>query len=385
MRNAITSRSAWAEINLGNLRYNIRNIQKLVGSDRSIMGIIKAKAYGHGSIAVAGVLRRMGIEEFGVATLDEGIKLREAGFDEPITILSICPATAAYQIMDNDLSPLISSLQEAKVWSAMSAHYDATIRTFIAIDTGMGRIGYAPDSEETIREIRQIREMPGLEIRGLFTHFANADDADKTFMHQQLDEFNALRDRLKDEGIEFNEYCAANSAAIMDAPETWMDLVRPGIIMYGEYPSEDVNKDVLSIKPVMSVKAKIIRLRKVPPGFTVSYGRKFRAERESIIATIPIGYADGVPRCYSTEGKVLVNGRFAPIAGTICMDQCMIDVTDIPDVQEGDTVTLMGNDGDLSITAKDIADKSGTINYEILCGFGLRLAKIYLKGEGEKA
>ncbi|MGI6736826.1 MAG: alanine racemase [Anaerovoracaceae bacterium] len=384
MSNVKTSRSAWTVVDLGRLTYNIQQIQNKLGPSHRIMGVIKANAYGHGSIAVAGILRHMGIEDFAVATLDEALKLRYAGFDENIHILSICPDTAADTLVDNDLSPLISTLHNARAVAERAVYYNKTIDVFVAIDTGMGRIGFHRDDPAMVDEIKEICALDGLHVRGLLTHFANADEADKTFMREQLEEFILCVQELRGAGLELPELCAANSAAVMEAPETWLDLTRPGIILYGEYPSEEVHRSELDLRPVMSVKAKIIRLRRVPTGFTVSYGRRFTAQRPSLIATIPLGYADGLPRKVAAEGRVIIHGHYAPYAGTINMDQCMIDVTDIPDVSEGDTVTILGEDGDLRITATDIARQCDTINYEILCGFGQRLSRVYRRGKQRK-
>ncbi|MEA4922311.1 MAG: alanine racemase [Eubacteriaceae bacterium] len=374
-------RSAWAEIDLDALKYNIRNIRKQVGLDRRIMAVLKADAYGHGAVRSAELLRSEGVEEFAVATVDEGLDLRKAGIAAPITVLSLCPDAAVDVMLDHCLSPLIGSLEQARKFSDRAAAQDKVMHSFIALDTGMERIGLAADTDKaikkTVKEIIQIADCSGLKIRGLFTHYATADEADKTFTEKQLGLFNKCVFALAEAGKKFEESCTANSGAIMETPEAWMDIVRPGIILYGEYPSDDVDKSRLDIKPVMSVRARITRLKKIPAGTTVGYGRHFTAADDTLIATIPIGYADGYPRLLSSGGKVLVNGQTAAVAGNICMDQCMIDVTEIPDVKEGDTVTLMGTDGDLSVTASDIASQCNTINYEILCSFGSRLAKIY--------
>ena len=243
----------------------------------------------------------------------------------------------------------------------------------------MGRIGYLTWDENAVSEIKEISQLPNFKIAGLFSHMSTADSADKTFSRQQEQCFNEFYDKLIAAGIEIPMRTFANSASVMELPSVYFDAVRPGIILYGCYPSDDVDKSSLSLKPVMSVKATISHLKDVPAGFSVSYGREFISKRPSKIATIALGYADGYPRPYAPKGEVIVNGVKAPLAGNICMDQCMIDVTDVPDVKVGDEVIVMGSDGKNTILADDIAKATGTINYEIICAFGQRLPKVYVR------
>ena len=243
----------------------------------------------------------------------------------------------------------------------------------------MGRIGYQTEDPDAIPEILRMETLPGFQVKGIFSHFATADAADKTYAKEQEKKYNRFCEKLTAAGGKIPMRTFANSAAVMELPSVHFDAVRPGIILYGCYPSAEVDKGQLDLKPAMSVKANIIHLKKVPAGSTISYGRKFTASRESLIATLALGYADGYPRPYSLVGRVIVNGQFAPIAGNICMDQCMIDVTDVPDVKEGDEVIIMGSDGTNTILADEIADATGTINYEIVCAFGQRLPKIYVE------
>ena len=242
----------------------------------------------------------------------------------------------------------------------------------------MGRIGYLPEDQSAVEEVIKINQLPGFKIQGLFSHFATVDAADKTYSTMQESRFLGFYKKLIAADINIPFRTLANSAAIMEIPSAHFDQVRPGIILYGCYPSHEVDKSQLELKPAMSVKANIVHLKKVPSGTTVSYGRRYTATRESLIATIPLGYADGFPRPYSMKGKVIVNGVVAPIAGNICMDQCMVDVTDVPYVRLGDEVTVMGKDGIHEILADDIADATDTINYEIVCAFGQRLPKVYV-------
>lgn len=372
-------RPVWAEINLSNLDYNIKNIKAKLSSNTKIIGIVKADGYGHGSVKVAEVLRENGIDTFAVSTLQEAIVLREAGATEQIISLSLTPDFYSNVLIEYNITPVISSLENARAISKTAAAAGKTVSGFIAADTGMGRIGYLTWDSNAIDEIKEISKLPNFKIAGLFSHMSTADSADKSFSHTQEQCFNEFYDKLIAAGIDIPIRTFANSASVMELPSVHFDAVRPGIILYGCYPSDEVDRSALSLKPVMSVKATISHLKEVPEGFSVSYGREFISKRPSKIATIALGYADGYPRPYAPKGKVIVNGVKAPLAGNICMDQCMIDVTDVPDVKTGDEVIIMGSDGKNTILADDIAKATGTINYEIICAFGQRLPKVYIR------
>ncbi|MDD4366755.1 MAG: alanine racemase [Eubacteriales bacterium] len=387
-------RAAWAEINLSNADHNIKNIRKKVGPDVEITGIIKADGYGHGAVAMAEVLRKNNIRSFGVATLHEAVALRDAGAKEEIVMLGLTPKMYSYTIVDYDITPVVMSYDNASALSDAAQKKGKVISGFIAADTGMGRIGYPVSNPSagtlssgelsagtlsSILDVKKIEALSCFKIKGLFSHFATADAKDKSYAREQEKNYNRFYDALLASGINIPMRTFANSAAIMELPSVWFDSVRPGIILYGCYPSHEVDKSLIDLKPVMSVRANIVRLALMPEGTSVSYGRKFIAKRESLIATIPLGYADGFPRPYSQAGRVLVDGVFAPIAGNICMDQCMIDVTDVPGVKVGDEVTIIGDSGENTILADDIGDATGTINYEIVCAFGQRLPKVYIK------
>ncbi|MDD3168459.1 MAG: alanine racemase [Eubacteriales bacterium] len=364
-------------MNLGYPDYNIKQIQQKVG-DREIIGVVKADGYGHGSVEVSKVLLENGVKTLAIATLQEAITLREGGITCPVIMLGITPELYVDTLLKYDITPVTSSCENATVISEAAKAADKVIAAYVALDTGMGRIGLLPE-DESVEELRKISRLSNLEIKGLFSHFATADEKDKTYAELQLSHYNTLYDKLKQAGVGIPSRTIANSAAIMEMPSAYFDAVRPGIILYGCYPSQEVDRNQLSIKPVMSVKANIAHLKKVPSGFSVSYGRRFTTERKSLIATLTLGYADGYPRYLSGKGRVIVNGVFAPVAGNICMDQCMIDVTDVPDVKLGDEVVVMGSQGDLTIPADEIGDKTGTINYEIVCAFGQRLPKVYIR------
>lgn len=372
-------RPAWVEINLNNLDFNIKNIKTKIG-DREMIGVIKADAYGHGSVKVAEVLRANGCKTFAIATIQEAITLRDAGAKEEIILLGLAPDMYADTVVQYDITPVVCDSSNAAAIDAAAKAADKTVHGLIAVDTGMGRIGYLADEAEAAAEdIKKIQALENFKIKGLFSHMSTADALDKTFSRQQEEKFNKFYSVLTSAGINIPMKTLANSASVMEIPSVYFDACRPGIILYGCYPSDEVDKNELAIKPVMSVKANIVHLKDVPEGFSVGYGRKFISTRPSKIATLALGYADGYPRPYSQYAKVIVNGHIAPIAGNICMDQCMVDVTDVPDVKVGDEVIIMGTDGTHTILADDIARATGTINYEIVCAFGQRLPKVYVK------
>lgn len=372
-------RPAWVEVNLGNFDYNIKQI-KAKAQGRDLIGVIKADAYGHGSVRCAEVLRSNGVSKFAVATLQEAITLRTAGADEEIICLGLTPDMYADTLIDYDVTPVVCSSDNAEAISDAAAVKGKIVSALIAVDTGMGRIGYLADDIETaVMDVRKIASLPNLKIRGLFSHMSTADAADKTYSHDQEAKFNTFYEALTKAGIKFPIRTLANSASIMELPSILFDEVRPGIIQYGLYPSHEVDPAQLSLKPVMSVKANIVHLKDVPENFSVGYGRRYISDKPSRIATLGLGYADGYPRPYSSAAKVIVNGVVCPVAGNICMDQCMVDVSEVPNVKLSDEVIIMGSDGVNSITADDIADATGTINYEICCAFGQRLPKVYIK------
>jgi len=373
-------RPVWAEINLTNFDYNIKSIQAKMGEGREFIGVIKADAYGHGSVKCAEVLRNNGVKIFAIATLQEAITLRESGAKEEIIILGLTPDMYADTIVDYDITPVVCNSDNAKAFSDAAAAKGKVVKGLLAVDTGMGRIGYLADElDVALEDVKKIAALPNFKIRGMFSHMSTADTYDKTYSHQQEAKFNKFYETMTKAGIEIPFETLANSASIMEIPSVLFDGCRPGIILYGLYPSHEVDPAQLSLKPVMSVKANIVHLKNVPADFSVGYGRKYISEKPARIATIGLGYADGYPRPYSPNAKVIVNGIVCPIAGNICMDQCMIDVSNVPDVKVGDEVIVMGSDGINSITADDIADATGTINYEITCAFGQRLPKVYVK------
>lgn len=370
-------RPAWAEINLDNLTYNIQSIKGNANS-KEIMGVVKADAYGHGAVDVALTLLENGVKGLAVAVLSEGLELRKSGIKCPIMILGLTPETLLKDLIEHEIQPTVSSFEYAETLSKIAYKKSKTIKINIAVDTGMGRIGFLPN-EESVDEIYKISKLPSIEIEGLFSHFSTADEKDKKYSYLQLDRYNWFYENLIKKGVKINTRTIANSAAIMELPSTHYDAVRPGVILYGYYPSNEVDRSQLSIKPVMTLKANIVHIKVLEKDQYIGYGRKFKTERKSTIATLPIGYADGYSRMLSGKAKVIINGKFAPVVGTICMDQCMIDITDVGDVKVGDEVVLMGSCGDAKFDAEDIAEILGTISYEVICMMGKRVPRVYVK------
>ncbi|MBI6874266.1 alanine racemase [Clostridium aciditolerans] len=373
-------RPLWAEINLDNFEHNVREIKRLLKNEREYIAIVKADAYGHGVIELTNILLENGIRWLGVAILDEALELRNAGIDNPILILGYTPSNMAKILINNNISQTCFSYELAKAISDAAVEIGKTGKLHIAVDTGMGRIGFLP-SEESADIVKQISMLPGIKLEGMFTHFSVADQKDKLYTYEQYAKFNHFVNMLERRNVRINFKHAANSAAIIDLPETYLDGVRPGAIQYGLYPGEEIMKSRIDLKPVMSVKANIIHVKEVEAGTSISYGRKFITERKSKIATLPVGCADGYSWRFFRKGKVIVKGKFAPIIGTICMDQCMIDVTNLGDVQIGDEVILMGSDGNLSITLEDIKAMLGTSLGEVICMFSRRVPRVYVRGE----
>jgi alanine racemase len=371
-------RPVWEEVNLDNLAYNMRNIRARAKS-KEIFAVVKADAYGHGAVEVAPVLIENGATRLSVAVLTEGVELRKAGIKCQINILGYTPETLFGDVLEYDLEPVVFGYEYAEKLSKAAAAAGKTVKIHIKVDTGMGRIGFLPN-EESVAEAVKLSKLPNLEVEGLFSHFSTADELNKEYSQYQWKNYNWFLEKLVENGVKINVRDMDNSAAIMDLPDTNLDGVRPGIIQYGYYPSDEVDKDVLDIKPAMTLKACILHIKTLEAGQYIGYGRKFQTERKSVIGTIGIGYADGYTRMLSRKAKVIINGKFAPVVGNICMDQCMIDLTDVGEVKVGDEVILMGTDGNLKFDADDIAPLLGTINYEVLCMVGRRVPRVYTKG-----
>ncbi|MDY6013212.1 alanine racemase [Clostridium sp.] len=370
-------RPVWAEIDLDNIAFNMKNIKKLV-KDKEVIAVIKADAYGHGAVEVAKVLSENGASRFAVAIITEAIELREHGIKLPIMILGYTPIEYAEDLIKYDIEQTVYNLEYAKQLSDIALKMGKKAKIHIALDTGMGRIGFMP-YDNSLEEVLKISALDGIEIVGIFTHFSTADEEDKEYTKYQFDKIQNFIKKLSDKGVNIPLKHVSNSGAIIDLPETYLDAVRAGIILYGYYPSDEVKKKNLSIKPALTLKTKVAHIKKMEKDMYVSYGRTFKTERDSIIATLPIGYADGYSRLLSGKAKVIINGKFANVVGRICMDQCMIDVTDIGEVKVGDEVILLGEENELKFNADDMANLIGTINYDVLCMIKHRVPRVYKK------
>ncbi|MBB6625131.1 alanine racemase [Clostridium gasigenes] len=372
-------RAVWAEIDLDCIKHNMIEIRKQVG-EKIIIAIVKADAYGHGAIDVASVLLENGADKLGVAVITEALELRKSGIEAPILILGYTPLDFTKDLIDQNIEQTVYSLDYAIGLSEIALKEGKQIDIHIAIDTGMGRLGFLPN-EENLDDIEKINNLKNINIKGIFTHFSSADETDKEYTMMQLNKFKQFNKSLEDRGIKIKEKHLSNSAAILDMEEAYFDAVRPGIIIYGYYPSNEVIKEKINLKPALTLKSNIVHVKVLPKGKYISYGREFKTERESIIATLPIGYADGYTRALYKKGKVIINGKSAPIVGRICMDQCMIDITDVGPVKVGDEVILIGEDQGIKFNADDIAKLLNTINYEVLCLIGKRIPRVYKKNK----
>jgi len=370
-------RPVYAEIDLDAIAYNMKNIKNLV-KDKEVIAVVKADCYGHGALDLVPTLLENGASRLAVAVLTEGIELRNNNINAPMMILGYTPLYLGEELIKYDLEQTIYDLEYAKKLSAIGLSLNKKAKIHIAIDTGMGRIGFLPN-EKSVKDVCEIYSLKGLDVLGIFTHFSTSDEEDKEYTYEQFKKFTDFTSKLSDLGIEIPLKHVSNSGAIMDMPETYLDAVRAGIILYGYYPSNEVDKNNLSLKPALTLKASITRVQEMDKDMYISYGKTFKTERKSLIATLPIGYADGYSRLLAKGAKVILNGKFAPIVGRICMDQCMIDVTDIEDVKVGDEVILLGEQGNLKFNADDIAEIMGTINYEILCMIKYRIPRVYIK------
>lgn len=367
-----------AIVDLDAIASNIKNIRAKVDKNSGIIGIIKADAYGHGSVETAKVLLDNGADWLAVAVVDEGLNLRKNGITAPILLLGYTPELRLNDVINNGFIQTVYSYDTAKKLSEAASALGKKAVIHIKIDTGMGRIGYRVN-EESADEIVKISKLPNIDVNGMFTHFSTADEADKAYTLEQYNKFVKMNDMLEERGLHIPVKHAANSAAIMDFDNMMFNMVRPGIILYGAYPSDEVKKENLSLSPAMSIKTHVSYVKDVNEGDSISYGRKYTAPSKRRIATIPVGYADGFIRAYSKGGKVLVRGEYAPIVGRICMDQFMVDVTDIDGVEVNDEVVLMGRQGDKEITADFIASVLDTINYEVFCTLSKRVPRQYIQ------
>lgn len=340
------------------------------------MAVVKANAYGHGMLEVSRVCRQEGVEFFGVASLEEALQLRQDGVNCPILVLGYVAEEYAAVMVREEIRPCIFTLDSARAFAEAAERQGKTAHLHVKVDTGMGRLGFLPE-EAAVQEILAIHHLPGVEVEGIFTHFAEADTGDSEFTLGQLKAFMEVAEELKCRGVNVPLKHAANSAALMNYPQAHFDLVRAGIVLYGLYPSPTMPAQDLDLIPAMTLKSRLSFLKTLPAGHPISYGRTYTCQRDTRVATVAIGYADGYSRLLSNKARATVKGVQVPLVGNVCMDQCMFDVSGVEGVQTGDEITLFGRQGD-GVTVDDLAEIMGTINYEVVCSIGSRVPRVYV-------
>ena len=365
---------SFVRVDLAAIRSNFDALKGILAPETKTMAIVKANAYGHGSVRVARELEGKA-DYFAVAALEEAMELRENGIKTPILILAYTSPSQYEELINNDIATTIYSFDEAKLLSVTAEKLGKKAVIHIAVDTGMGRIGFF-DNEESIGTIEKISELPFIEIEGIFTHFACADMSDKTSAFSQKERFDKFISMLESRNINIPIKHASNSAAIIDL-DCRYDMVRMGIALYGLYPSNEVMAERIALTPSMEVVSHVIHIKDVEPGIGISYGHTYVTAEKCRIATVCIGYADGFNRAFSNKGYVLINGKKAPITGRVCMDQIMVDITDIDDVRVGDDVIIMGESCGATITAEALGEMCGSFNYEVICTFMPRVTRVY--------
>ena len=376
-------RRTWAEINLDAVNNNIQQIKSIIKPGVKLCAVVKADCYGHGYAYTTAEMAAAGADWFAVSNLAEALQLRRVGISAPILILGYTPPDKAAELVYNDISQAVFSEDYAEKLSAAAVFSGIQVNAHIKIDTGMSRIGFlyhdTVEDYPTVDEIERVCRLPGLKPEGIFTHFSSADCADgEAFTRIQYDLFLSVTERLRGRGIEFPLRHCSNSAAILDYPEMNLDMVRAGVILYGMYPSSAVSRRI-PLLPVMELKTVVSMVKALPAGTPVSYSRTFETTGPTTLATVPIGYADGYPRLLSNRADMLLGGKRVPVRGNVCMDQCMLDVTGLPDVHEGVEVTVFGREGNERVTADELAAKAGLINYEVTCGLSRRVPRVYVK------
>ncbi len=370
----------YAEIDLDAVRNNIEGMQSILAPGTQMVAVIKADGYGHGSVPIARCLESLDyMYGFATATVEEAHILRMAGIQKPILILGYSFPYAYDCIAKEEIRPAVFSEEVFVDIEAAARKYQKPVKVHIKVDTGMNRIGISPD-DKGVEFVRKLMEVPGVEIEGIFTHFAKADERDRSFTELQMSRFSYFVRRLEQElGLQIPIKHCSNSAGILDWPKANYDLVRAGIALYGLFPSDEVNREATSLKPALSLYSHVTYIKTVEQGQPISYGGTYVAPEAIRVATVPVGYGDGYPRSLSNKGYVLIEGKKAPIIGRVCMDQFMVDVTEIPEVKPHSRVTLLGRDGEEEITAEFLGDLSGRFNYELVCDLNKRIPRVYLQ------
>ena len=366
-------------VSLDAIAHNFEAMHKNIKEETKIIAVIKADGYGHGAVPIAHMVEPYEyIGGFATATVEEALELREAGIRKPIIILGYSFEEYYEEIVNYELRPAVFQEKSAQKLSETAARLGKNVSVHLALDTGMSRIGFL-DNEESLEIILRIAKLPNLEIEGMFTHFARADETDKTPAYVQLKRYNQFADALEKKGIQIPIKHCSNSAGIIRMPEANMDMVRAGITIYGIYPSDEVEREIIKLQPAMEIKSHITYIKEVGPDIGISYGATYVTKEPTMVATIPVGYADGYPRSLSNKGYVLIHGKKAPILGRVCMDQMMVDVTQIPEAKELDEVTLMGRDHGVCLSVEELGRLSGRFSYEFVCDISKRVPRIYVQ------
>ena len=368
----------YAAVDLDAIRFNLESMKKNIAPETLMMAVIKTDGYGHGANAVAKAIEDVDyLWGFAVATDEEALILRHNGITKPILVLGYTFEESYRDIVKNEIRPVVFKEDMARELSAEAVRQEKNVYFHLGVDTGMGRIGVAPD-ESSLELVKKISSLPNVVMEGVFTHFAKADMTDKAYTYLQIDRFTEYIDLLHANGVDFSLHHCSNSAGIVEIKKANMDMVRAGITLYGMWPSDEV-EHTIELHPALALKSHIVYIKEVAPGTEISYGGTWKAETESRIATLPVGYGDGYPRGLSNKGYVLIRGKKAPIRGRVCMDQVMVDVTGIPEACEYDEVTLVGRDGDEEITMEQLGDLSGRFNYELACCITKRVPRVYYR------
>lgn len=369
-----------AEIDLDAVLFNIEQMKSRIGGNARLVAVVKTDGYGHGAVPIAQMLEEVScVWGYATACLEEAVQLKEKGIKKPVLVLGCVFPDQYEEMIRYDIRPTVYTEEMAKEMSKEAASQGKDVFFHIKVDTGMGRIGF-PADENSAEVIERISRLPHVRMEGMFTHFAKADETDKTYTLGQYEKFLQMKEQLEQRGVAVQHYSCDNSAGIIDFPDMKHDLVRAGISTYGMYPSEEVDKEAVKLRPALSLISHVSFVKDVEPGTAISYGGTFVAQEKMKVATIPVGYGDGYPRSLSNKGSVLIHGKRARILGRVCMDQFMVDVTEIPETKFMDRVMLVGSDGDDRISVEELSELSGRFNYEFVCCLGKRIPRVYRQG-----
>ena len=369
-----------AEIDLDAVLFNIEQMKSRIGGNARLVAVVKTDGYGHGAVPIAQMLEEVScVWGYATACLEEAVQLKEKGIKKPVLVLGCVFPDQYEEMIRYDIRPTVYTEEMAKEMSKEAASQGKDVFFHIKVDTGMGRIGF-PSDENSAEVIERISRLPHVRMEGMFTHFAKADETDKTYTLGQHEKFLQMKEQLEQRGVAVQHYSCDNSAGIIDFPDMKHDLVRAGISTYGMYPSEEVDQEAVKLRPALSLISHVSFVKDVEPGTAISYGGTFVAQEKMKVATIPVGYGDGYPRSLSNKGSVLIHGKRARILGRVCMDQFMVDVTEIPETKFMDRVMLVGSDGDDRISVEELSELSGRFNYEFVCCLGKRIPRVYRQG-----